>query len=111
MQTAGDVMARWYVNYSGASVGLHGGKWSYTGYGLRPHFTLQNVRWVRDLKVSGTLDWNGRNGKVQGTLTWQNVGGETAQIDVRWDDRDNNGSAHLSGSVGGRTIHATMPAP
>ena len=111
VQTAGDVIARWYINFTTQGRGLHGGTWSYTGYGLVPHFTLHNVRWVRDLKVSGNAVWNGRNGRVRGTLTWQNQAGENAQIDVRWNDRDHNGLARLSGSVGGRTIHATMPAP
>ena len=29
--TVADVLARWSVNYDGASVGLRGGKWSYEG--------------------------------------------------------------------------------
>ncbi|MEI9930365.1 MAG: hypothetical protein WDM89_07375 [Rhizomicrobium sp.] len=30
VQTAGDVIARWNINYTGSGLGLRGGKWTFT---------------------------------------------------------------------------------
>jgi pimeloyl-ACP methyl ester carboxylesterase len=111
VQTAGDVIARWYINYTGTGAGLHGGRWSYTGSALVPRFTLKNVRWVEDLAVSGTAEWNGNTGAVIARLTYKNAKGETAKLTAQWNDRDTNAVAQLAGTVGDRTIRASMPAP
>lgn len=112
VQTAGDVVARWWINYSGKGAGLHGGHWSYTGATLIPQFTLDGVKWVRAFPVSGTARWNGNTGKVTASLTYTNRAGESAQLDVEWNDRTSPlATAQIRGTVGGRTIRATMPAP
>ena len=111
VQTAGDAIARWYVNAAGSGAGLRGGTWRYTGDGLIPHFTFKNVRWVRDLAVSGRAVWNGETGRVQAVLTYTNGKGETARLDARWNDRERAAMARLSGTIGKHAIHAIMPAP
>jgi hypothetical protein len=58
VQTAGDAMARWYVNYSGSDIGLRGGSWSDSTHGETTTFTLDSLKWTPDLAVSGTLAWN-----------------------------------------------------
>lgn len=111
VQTLGDVIARWYINFSGKGVGLHGGRWEYTGRALVPNFTLHNVRWTEDLEVSGTAVWNGNNGGVSANLTWQNAQGETAQVVVQWNERETHAVAQIQGTIADRVIRATMPAP
>lgn len=110
VQTAGDVIQRWWINGSGKGAGLRGGNWSYVGFGYVPDFTLTNVLWTEDLPVSGTARWNGDNGRVRVELTYT-FNGETAHLKATWNDRDHVAVAELHGDVGGRTIHATMPAP
>jgi pimeloyl-ACP methyl ester carboxylesterase len=106
VQTAGDVLARWNVNYSGKGVGLRGGQWHYTQPGWTAKFTLSDVLWSKDLPVSGTAVWNGANGEVHADLSFP--GGA---IKAWWNDRDTDAVATIRGVVGGRVVRATMPAP
>ncbi len=41
--TAGDAMARWWVNYSGTGVGLRGGSFQYVDTGNYANFTLDSA--------------------------------------------------------------------
>ncbi len=111
VQTAGDVMARWWLNGSGKGVGLRGGTWSYVGFGYNPKFTLTNVKWTEDLPVSGKAEWDGADGAIHATLTYTDKFGEAATVTATWNDRDHHAVATLRGTVGNRTINATMPAP
>lgn len=106
VQTAGDVIARWNINYGGKGVGLRGGSWRYTQPDRVARFTLKAVRWAPDLAVSGTAVWDQRDGTVHVDLTF--AGGH---VRAAWNDRDTNAVAMLTGTVGKRAVHATMPAP
>ncbi len=59
--TVADVLARWWVNYDGASVGLHGGKWSYEGDDPVV-FELKAIELIPGVEVTGTARWNVRQG-------------------------------------------------
>ncbi len=111
VQTAGDVIARWHINYTGSGAGLRRGSWSFNGGAVAPRFTLQNVRWTEDLAVSGAAAWNGNTAVVSASLTSRNANGETATLNAQWNDRDANAVAQLSGTIGDRKIRARMPAP
>jgi len=51
------------------------------------------------------------DGAITADLTFTAKSGEKAEINATWNDRDTNGSARLSGQIGGRVISASMPAP
>lgn len=106
VQTAGDTLARWNINYSGHGVGLRGGRWRYSQPGLVAKFTLSNVRWARDLAVSGSVVWDQRDGSIRAELTFAN-----GRVTALWNDRETGGAAVLKGRIGGHALRATMPAP
>jgi pimeloyl-ACP methyl ester carboxylesterase len=109
-QTAADVLARWNINYGGNGLGLRGGSWSYTQPDLVARFALDATLWCADLPVSGSVVWDQRDGSIRAKLTYLRQG-ETAELTAVWNDRDHNGIAKLSGTIGARVIQATMPAP
>jgi pimeloyl-ACP methyl ester carboxylesterase len=111
VQTAGDAMARWYVNYSGTDVGLRGGNWSESAHGETTTFTLDGMKWTTDLAVSGTLAWNQLSGAVQANLQFTADDGSTGTVQAAWNDHDSAQPAYVSGTVGGVALAGTMPAP
>jgi pimeloyl-ACP methyl ester carboxylesterase len=111
VQTAGDAMQRWNINYSGHGVGLRGGKWHYNQPDQVARYTLSKTLWTEDLPVSGRLIWDQRNGVVRATLEYTDPAGNDGHVTVTWNDRDYQAVATLTGTVAGRVIQATMPAP
>jgi len=109
--TAGDAIARWWVNTSGSGVGLRGGQFQYVDKGDTANFTLDSSQWVEDLAVSGTIAWQELTpGPVQAQLTFTTPGGAGA-LQISWYDRQPQAQASIQGAIGGRTIVATMQAP
>jgi hypothetical protein len=99
------------VNYDGTSVGLRGGRWSYFGDEV-VHFDLARTRFVAGVEVTGRVRWGYRAaGKVRADVQVRGPGGVTADFVIRWAGREQNAVADLAGTVDGRTLHATMPAP
>jgi pimeloyl-ACP methyl ester carboxylesterase len=111
MQTASDAIARWYINYSGADLGLRGGRWRYVQDKTIVHFMLDGSRWASDLAVSGSIRWNQVSGAITADLTLASDDGERGHIVGRWNDHSSYAPATLSGEVSGRLVRATMPAP
>jgi len=101
---AGDVLARWWVNFDGSGVGLRGGTFTWTG-GERTRFTLDGLRWTDDVPVSGRIEWAG-SGTVRAQL--QVPGG---WLDALWSEREAGATATIEGRIAGRRIAARMPAP
>lgn len=101
---AGDVLARWWVNFDGSGVGLRGGTFTWTG-GERTRFTLDSLRWTDDVPVSGRIEWAG-SGMVRARL--QVPGG---WLDAHWSEREAGATATIEGRIAGRRIAARMPAP
>jgi pimeloyl-ACP methyl ester carboxylesterase len=109
--TAGDAVARWWVNYSGSDVGLRGGQFQLAQTGNAASFTLDNDQWVEDLAVSGTVDWyTTAPGEVVAQLTFSTPAGAGA-LTISWYDLKPQAQATIQGTIGGRTIVATMQAP
>ena len=109
--TAGDTVARWWVNGSGAGVGLRGGDFSYTGKGNRVDFQMTNSQWVEDLAVSGTIAWElVKPGAVHASVTFMTPAG-AGSLQIDWHDREPQAQATMQGSIGGRKIVASMGAP
>jgi pimeloyl-ACP methyl ester carboxylesterase len=106
--TIADVVSRWWVNYDGTSVGLHGGRWSYEGDDPVA-FTLQRVEFVPGVKVTGAARWGDVNGVVA-RVTAEGPGGTRARLRISWPKRL-RAKATIAGDVAGRRLDATMPAP
>ncbi len=110
-----DALKQGLMSTTGNSPGLRGGSVE-TEYGVVWTSTLDGYRFARDTAVSGTSTWNawnaGGNGELSADLT---VDGP--------DDRDGTlhvsgpffapgpaGTLHLTGSIDGRIVNATIPA-
>ena len=106
VQTAADVLARWYINYGGKGRGLRGGTWRFDQPERIARYTLKDVRWAADLPVSGTVVWDQRDGTIKADLKFSR-----ARVEAVWNDRATNGTATLSGTVDGKKLLASMPAP
>lgn len=109
--TAGDAVARWWVNFSGSDVGLRGGTFRIAESGNAARITLDEDRWVNDLAVSGTITWQTTApGPVAATLNFTAPGGP-GTLTVTWQSLVPRARATIEGSIGGRWIVATMAAP
>ena len=99
------------MNFDGTSVGLRGGRWSYFGDRV-VHFDLARTRFVPGVELTGKVRW-GYNaaGKVRADVQVRGPGGATANLVIRWAGREQNAVAVLTGTVSGRALQATMPAP
>jgi len=108
--TVADVMARWWVNYDGTSLGLRGGRWSYEG-NSPIMFTLDEVKLVPGVPVSGTVRWWPDRGTVTARVRVYEASGTGGTLGMRWSLHAERARASLAGQVGGRTLRATMLAP
>jgi pimeloyl-ACP methyl ester carboxylesterase len=107
--TVADLVDRWWNNYSGHSVGLRGGTWTYTG-DRTTVFHLHGVRLTRDLAVSGTATWRRFANRMTVQLTV--VGhGRHGRLHGRWATRREGARATLRGSFGGHPVTVTFRAP
>ncbi len=104
-----DVMDRWWNNYSGDGVGLHGGTWSYGGYAT-VRFRLRDVELVPGQRVSGTATWDRSAQRVTVDLTVRGIGPD-ARLRGRWHTREQGAVAVLRGRVGGTAAEVTFSAP
>ena len=108
-ETAGDVLARYFVNSGGSGVGLRGGTFSFEAFDAGFAFTLDQVRWAEDLAVSGTIRWDQSTGDVTADLTL--AGAATGTVALAWNDRDTDAMARITGTIDGRALSAERIAP
>ncbi len=110
--TAGDAIARWWVNLSGSGVGLYGGMFHYTYANNAYEFQLTDFEWVQDVAVTGTMSWGySKPGTVSAQLALSGSGTQPGALNITWNDRQPHAMATISGQIGGRTIAAAMYAP
>jgi pimeloyl-ACP methyl ester carboxylesterase len=107
--TVADVLPRWFTNYDGTGVGLRGGRFSYAG-SADITFKLKAVRWVDDVAVSGSLEWNRTTGWITATVTAAGPGAESGELHLRWRDWDIHAVASVQGQIGGRPVDLELPA-
>lgn len=109
--TAGDAVARWWVNYSGSDVCLRGGQFTIATAANTTTFNLNACQWVQDLPVSGTVDWYALPpGPVRAQLSFNTPAG-AGTLTISWYDLEPRAQATIQGAIGGRTIVASMQAP
>lgn len=107
--TVADVVSRWWVNYDGDGVGLHGGTWSYTGDGP-VEFDLGDVELYPGIRVSGAIRWF-RRGPLRADVHVTGPDGRVGALALRWSLAEPLGRATLVGAVDGRRLRARMLAP
>ena len=107
--TVADVVERWWVNDSGADVGLRGGRWSYSG-GNVTTFTLRKVEFVPGIAVSGTVTWGYYSGAVPPGGGAHAVRPHRA-LRMAWSLQVRADQAHIDGTTRGRPLHLRMLAP
>ena len=107
--TAADLIDRWWQGYSDTGYGLRGGEWRYTG-DARVRFTLDGVKLVRDLPVSGSFTWHRPTGNVSVDLRVPGASGVRA-VSGSWNADDSGAMAILrvTGVLGPTTL--VFPAP
>jgi pimeloyl-ACP methyl ester carboxylesterase len=108
--TVSDVINRWFVNYDGTSVGLRGGRWSYSGDDPVV-FELDGVKFVGGVPVSGTASWSPTGGRVRARVRVRDPFGPVGTLRLRWSLGVPLATATLRGAVGGRPLRARMLAP
>jgi pimeloyl-ACP methyl ester carboxylesterase len=110
--TAGDTLARWWVNLTGLGVGLQGGRFQYNSPSNLTYYTLNKLKWVEDLEVSGKMKWDyNYPGEVVAHLTISGPATEPGDLTITWNSRVPLAQAVIAGKIGGRTVAATMYAP
>jgi pimeloyl-ACP methyl ester carboxylesterase len=108
-QTVADALQRWWVNYDGTSVGLRGGRWSYSGGNLTT-FVLHRDSFVPGVAVSGTVRWVYTTGRVRAMLTVR-AAGVVEHLRMGWSLQVRAAGADIDGRAAGRPLHAHMLAP
>jgi pimeloyl-ACP methyl ester carboxylesterase len=107
--TVADLLDRWWNNYSGHSVGLRGGHWSYTG-DRTTVFHLHGVRLTSDLAVSGTARWHRYANRIRVDLTVAGHG-RHGHLHGAWATRRLGARATLQGTWAGRPVRVAFRAP
>jgi pimeloyl-ACP methyl ester carboxylesterase len=109
-ETVADVMTRWPSMGGFDGVGLRGGTFETRGY--RPiSWTLDGVRWVDDVEVSGTATWNRRTGAIRAHVRLAGSGVPAGSLRLAWNDLEPLALAHAHGHIGARAVDITFPAP
>jgi pimeloyl-ACP methyl ester carboxylesterase len=110
--TAGDALARFWVNEDQSGVGLRGGQFSYSYRGTTVQFQLTAMQWTQDVTVSGTVTWDfSGTGAVQANLQVTGPGSSSGTLSMSYQMWVAQSTATLSGTLGGHAIAATMYAP
>jgi pimeloyl-ACP methyl ester carboxylesterase len=106
-QTVGDAVVRAALNTSGRGAGLRGGEFRVRGTAAGLLITLDGVRWVEDVAVSGTIArTSGPNALVQADV--RVTGG---RLKLRWTEAAQPAWAQVSGTLHGSAVAAHLPAP
>lgn len=110
VMTVGDVVVRVGENTSGRGPGLRGGRFEIAagGHGA----TLRKVRWTDDVAVSGVARWPaGRHGAVRARVSVRGPHGMRGSLLIRWPRYPAAALARIAGTLGGKLLRATTPAP
>ncbi len=106
---AADVLARAYQFSLASGTGLRGGTFAAATHGNATNAALTRIAWTRDLFVSGASLSNALTTRASAHLTLQGAAGGT--IDASWTTVGMRAVATIHGTVDGRSVEATMPAP
>jgi hypothetical protein len=117
VEALADVIDRWYAIPGYTGVGLYGGQFTMTTTTSGPFVSrtwtlkLNHLRWTSDIAVTG----GGTMPRAAGTATMTvKLGGAataTGSLTISWPTRAADAVAHITGSIGGRPVRLSAPAP
>ena len=108
--TVADAVQRWAINFSGASRGLRGGRWSYEGDDVVV-FTFDRTRFAGDVAVTGTATWDLATGVLDADVQVAGPAQGSGRVTARWNTQRRLAQATLGGTLGDRALRAEMLAP
>jgi hypothetical protein len=108
--TVGDVIARWWSLLGTKGFGLRGGTFTAPGYS-HVSFDLRDVRWVKDVVVNRTIEWDRTTGSISASVDVSGGGGANGTLTMSWSDWAPQPYADVSGVLGGRAVSYTFLAP
>lgn len=117
VESISDVVDRWYAIPGYTGVGLYGGTFSmYTTFG-NPFTSrvwslkLNDVKWTKDVKVSGKGTIPRGNGRASFDLTVSGRGTAGGTLHLHWMSRQAHEAVTITGHLGGHRVNLTAPAP
>jgi TAP-like protein len=113
-ETIGDALERWFNLLGGPGYGLYGGSFKVSGayysYGsLVLHF--KSTRFVPNLNVSGTANWNRGSSQLKAKLSLTGPRGLKGTLQIEWSTSEAGAIASERGTIGGRSVALEMPVP
>jgi pimeloyl-ACP methyl ester carboxylesterase len=107
-QTVGDVVARasWLT---GDGSGLRGGTYAVANRSGGEQLRLNGYGWTEDLPVSGVVNVDRTSGAVDALVTVS--GPSRGTLSIKWNSLRTHARAAIAGTLDGRRIRATIPAP
>jgi pimeloyl-ACP methyl ester carboxylesterase len=117
VETLADVVDRWYAVPGLTGSGLYGGKFTMTSTAGLPFTSrvwslkLNQNRWTTDVEVTGTATMPRAAGTAVASLSLGGPGTAKGELTVTWSTRAQQAPARISGTIGGRAIDLTRPAP
>ena len=73
--------------------------------------TLNHLKWVRDIQVTGTGTMQRGEGPARMDLTIRGTGTDKGALTLTWRTRQPKAQVHITGRIGGRTVDLWAPAP
>jgi hypothetical protein len=114
-QTAGDALARWYnLMYGSSGHGLRGGLYVTKGSYYEPgpvRIRFVDTQLVRDVHMFGHMTWSRRTYRVTSLLRIIGPKRIHGTLRVGFPTNETHGVATITGTLGGRHVDVTVPAP
>ncbi len=104
----GDAIAQWGVMTGDNGSGLRGGK--FTVDDSTSTFTFQGAKFADDVSIDGTATLDQTSGKVDAQIKVTSPEG-TSDVAASWDASIADAQAMARGTVEGRPLSVTLPAP
>ena len=108
--TVGDAVARWWAMLGSDGFGLRGGTFTAPGYD-HVVFDLKEVKWVDDVVVSGSIDWDRTTGSISASVSVSGPGAAEGTLSIAWNDWEQLPYADVSGTLGGKPVTYSFVAP
>ena len=109
--TVGDLVARIPANASGRGVGLRGGTFELSRGTSQVTLTLDGVKWVEDVAVSGSVICGNPTRGVTANLQITQPDGTSGRLSLRWREDVPEPQARIAGTIAGRRVTARVAAP
>jgi pimeloyl-ACP methyl ester carboxylesterase len=113
-ETIGDALERWYNLTGGPGHGLYGGLFNVSGgyYSYGPLvLRFKSARFVPNLNVSGTAQWNRTSSQLKAQLSLTGPHGLKGNLQIEWPTNKTGAIASEKGTIGGQSVALKMPAP